>query len=155
MTSDTIHQVMEQYIANGEMAGGALIVRKNDEIVFDGKWGWADISARKPVTDDTIFRMASMTKVVTGVAIMKLIEAGKLGLDDPISRYLPQFADQRVCNDPRYEFKPGIQYLMTKVLKNIQALQASSEHLTPEMLAALGKMPSESIRMAICIQYGG
>ena len=65
MTSDTIHQVMEQYIANGEMAGGALIVRKNDEIVFDGKWGWADISARKPVTDDTIFRMASMTKVVT------------------------------------------------------------------------------------------
>lgn len=85
MTSDTIHQVMEQYIANGEMAGGALIVRKNDEIVFDGKWGWADISARKPVTDDTIFRMASMTKVVTGVAIMKLIEAGKLGLDDPIT----------------------------------------------------------------------
>lgn len=43
MTSDTIHQVMEQYIANGEMAGGALIVRKNDEIVFDGKWGWADM----------------------------------------------------------------------------------------------------------------
>ena len=111
MTSDTIHQVMEQYIANGEMAGGALIVRKNDEIVFDGKWGWADISARKPVTDDTIFRMASMTKVVTGVAIMKLIEAGKLGLDDPISRYLPQFADQRVCNDPRYEFKPGMSML--------------------------------------------
>lgn len=111
MTSDTIHQVMEQYIANGEMAGGALIVRKNDEIVFDGKWGWADISARKPVTDDTIFRMASMTKVVTGVAIMKLIEAGKLGLDDPISRYLPQFADQRVCNDSRYEFKPGMSML--------------------------------------------
>lgn len=52
-----------------------------------------------------------MTKVVTGVAIMKLIEAGKLGLDDPISRYLPQFADQRVCNDPRYEFKPGMSML--------------------------------------------
>ena len=45
----------------------------------------------------------------------------------------------------------SIQYLMTKVLKNIQALQASSEHLTPEMLAALGKMPSESIRMAMAV----
>ena len=111
MTPDMIHQVMEEYIANGEMAGGALIVRKNDKIVFDGKWGWADISAQKPVTDDTIFRMASMTKVVTGVAIMKLIEEGKLGLDDPISKYLPQFADQRVCNDPQYEYKPGMNML--------------------------------------------
>ena len=111
MTCDMIHRVMEQYIANSEMAGGALIVRKNDEIVFDGKWGWADISARKPVTDDTIFRMASMTKVVTGVAIMKLIEDGKLCLDDPISKYLPQFAGQRVCSDLRYEFKPGMSML--------------------------------------------
>ena len=111
MTPDMIHQVMEDYIAKGEMAGGAMIVRKNDEIVFDGKWGWADISAQTPVTDDTVFRMASMTKVVTGVAIMKLIEDGMLGLDDPLSRYLPQFVDQRVCSDPRYEFKPGMNML--------------------------------------------
>ena len=108
MTPDAIHQLMNGYIANHEMAGGALIVRKNDEIVFDGKWGWADIAARKPITDDTIFRMASMTKVVTAVAILKLMEQGKLSIDDPISKYLPEFSGMRVCNDPRYEFKPGM-----------------------------------------------
>ena len=108
MTPDAIHQLMNGYIANHEMAGGALIVRKNDEVVFDGKWGWADIAVQKPITDDTIFRMASMTKVVTAVAILKLMEQGKLSIDDPISKYLPEFAGLRVCADPRYEFKPGM-----------------------------------------------
>ena len=108
MTPDAIHQVMNSYIANGEMAGGALLVRRNDEIVFDGKWGYADIAKQSPVTDDTVFRMASMTKVVTTVAILKLIEDGKLGLDDPISRHLPRFAGMRVCNDKRYEWHPGM-----------------------------------------------
>ena len=68
-----INQLMEDYRKNGEIAGGALLVRKNNEIVFDGKWGYADIKKKTPVTDNTIFRMASMTKCVTGVAIMKLI----------------------------------------------------------------------------------
>ena len=108
MRPDEINQVMENYISNQEMAGGALIVRKNDEVVFDGKWGYADLDKKIPVTDDTIFRMASMTKVVTAVAIMKLIEAGELGLDDPISKYLPAFSCMQVCADKRYEFKPGM-----------------------------------------------
>ena len=141
MTPDMIHQLMEQYIANSEMAGGALIVRKNDEIVFDGKWGWADIAARKPVTDDTIFRMASMTKVVTGVAIMKLIEDGKLCLDDPISKYLPQFAGQRVCSDLRYEFKPGMSMLslIPKLLffrmDNVRTVSAEREVTIRDLLS--------------------
>ena len=106
MTPNAIHQVMDSYIANGEIAGGALVIRKNDEIVFDGKWGYADIEKKIPITDHTVFRMASMTKVVTAVAIMKLIEEGRLGLDDPISKYLPQFADMQVCVDKRYEWHP-------------------------------------------------
>ncbi len=108
MTPDTIHQVMNSYIANDEMAGGALVVRKNDVVVFDGKWGYADVAKKAPITDDTIFRMASMTKVVTGVAIMKLVEDGKLELDDPVSQYLPQFAGMRVCDDKRYEWTPDL-----------------------------------------------
>ena len=94
-----IDRVMEAYLKNQEMAGGALLVRKNDEIVYDGKWGYADLAARTPVTDDTIFRMASMTKIVTAVGILKLIENGVLDLDDPLSQYLPEFSDMRVCAD--------------------------------------------------------
>ena len=104
MGAETIHHVMDKYIANQEMAGGALIVRKNDKVVFDGKWGYADRDKKIPVTKDTIFRVASMTKVVTAVAVLKLMEAGKLRLDDPIAKYLPAFSDMRVCADKRYEF---------------------------------------------------
>ena len=102
MTPDTIHQIMEGYVKNQEMAGCALLVRKDDRIVFDGKWGYADIAAKIPITDQTVFRMASMTKVITSVAILMLMEAGKLDIDDPVCKYLPQFSDMKVCNDPRY-----------------------------------------------------
>ena len=85
-----------------------MLVRKDDEIVYNGKWGFADLAARTPVTDDTIFRMASMTKVVTAVGILKLMEEGVLGLDDPLSKYLPEFSHMRVCDDKRYEFHPGM-----------------------------------------------
>ena len=108
MDVHAIDIVMENYLQNDEMAGGALLVRKDDEVVFDGKWGYADLGRKIPVTNDTVFRMASMTKVVTAVAVMKLIETGKLGLDDPISKYLPAFSEMRVCADKRYEFKPGM-----------------------------------------------
>ena len=108
MKPDLIHQIMDNYISNQEMAGAALIVRKNDEVVFDGKWGYADIERKLPITDDTIFRMASMTKIVTTVAILGLMEQGKLSIDDPISQYLPEFKNMRVCADKRYEFKPGM-----------------------------------------------
>ena len=103
-----ISRIMNAYIANREMSGGALLVRKNGTIVFDERWGYADIERQRPVTDDTIFRMASMTKCVTGVAVMKLIEMGRLGLDTPLSEYLPAFRNMRVCADKRYEFEPGM-----------------------------------------------
>lgn len=103
-----INRVMNAYVANCEMAGGALLVRKDDTVVFDGKWGYADIKKQCPVADDTIFRMASMTKCVTGVAVMKLVEEGRLELDAPLSEYLPAFRDMRVCADKRYEYRPGM-----------------------------------------------
>lgn len=111
MGPDVIHQVMNGYISNQEMAGGALIVRKDDNVMFDGKWGYADINKKQSVTDKTIFRMASMTKCVTGVAVMKLVEEGKLDLDDPISKYIPGFSGMRVCVDKRYEFRQGMSML--------------------------------------------
>ena len=113
-----INRVMEAYIASAEIAGCALIVRKNDEVVFDGKWGFEDIANQKPITDNTVFRMASMTKVVTAVGIMKLIEEEKLDLDDPISKYLPEFKDMPVCDDERYLWKPGMKMrdLLPKIL---------------------------------------
>lgn len=102
MKESDISKVMQSYIENNEMAGGALIVRKAGDIVYQNKWGYADIKNKKPIEYDSIYRMCSMTKCVTGVAIMQLIERGMLGLDDKVSKYIPEFANMKVISDARY-----------------------------------------------------
>ena len=90
-TTENIHETMEQLVATNEMAGAAMIVRKNGEEIFRGKWGLADIENQIPVEYNTIYRLASMSKPITAVAAMQLWEKGKLSLTDPISKYLPSF----------------------------------------------------------------
>ncbi|MCL7714730.1 serine hydrolase domain-containing protein [Stenotrophomonas mori] len=63
--------------------------------VFQGHWGHADPARSRPLHDDAIFRIYSMTKPVTSVAVLMLLEEGRLSLDDPLSRFLPDFADRR------------------------------------------------------------
>jgi len=103
MDEKEIARVMQGYVDNQEMPGGALVVRKNDEIVYDGKWGYENLDTRTPVKDDTIYRMASMTKPVIGVAVMQLIEEERIDLDDPVSKYIPAFKSLRVANDPLFQ----------------------------------------------------
>ncbi len=105
MNEMQISQTMEQYVKNGEMVGGLLMVRKKGELLYKNKWGYADPVSKKPIEYNHIFRIASMTKPITAAAVLKLCEKGKLGLDDEVSRYLPQFANRRVVADPRYVYK--------------------------------------------------
>ena len=107
MTIQDVNGAMERYIANQEIAGGALMVRKNGEIVYQNKWGYADLAAKAPVEYNSIYRMMSLSKVAVAVAVMKLVEEGKIGLDVPVSRYIPAFRNPRVVNDPRYAAKEG------------------------------------------------
>ena len=106
--SKKIDSVIQGYVDNLEVSGGAMIVRKGEQIVYQNKWGWADIAAQTPIDDTSIFRMMSMTKPVTAVGILKLMEKGLLRLDDPISKFLPQFSNMRVSCDKRYVYKPGM-----------------------------------------------
>jgi CubicO group peptidase (beta-lactamase class C family) len=103
MKEQEISEVIERYIEEQELPGAALVVRKNDEVVYNRKWGYSNLEEKKPITDDNIFRMASMTKCVTAVGIMQLIEQGKIGLDDPVSKFIPSFSDMHVADDPRYK----------------------------------------------------
>ena len=108
---DVLDQTIREYVKQQEISGGALIVRKAEQIVYQNKWGFADIQAEIPIEYNSIYRMMSMTKPVTAVGVLKLMEKGLLDLDDPLSRFLPQFRDMRVCADKRYEFKPGMNLL--------------------------------------------
>ena len=89
--------MLQGYIDSHEIAGAVVMVRKKGELMCEGALGWADIENRIPVKMDTIFRLASMSKPVTGIAVMQLVEQGKAALTDPITRFFPEYASMKVC----------------------------------------------------------
>jgi CubicO group peptidase (beta-lactamase class C family) len=85
-----------RYVDEQKLAGWQAVVTRQGKIVHVGSYGQRDAEAGLPVTSDTLWRIYSMTKPVTSVAAMMLVEQGLLELTDPISRYIPAFADTRV-----------------------------------------------------------
>ncbi len=85
-----------QYVQNGDIAGGSILVRKGGEIVLEDYIGFSDIERAVPLKEDSVFRLASMTKPVVAAGIMLLAEEGKIRITDPVSGYLPAFETMRV-----------------------------------------------------------
>ena len=85
--------VMEEMVSKNEIAGAVTVVVAKDEMVHLESTGFADVAAKKPMTPETLFWIASMTKPVTGVAILMLQDEGKLKVSDPVAKYLPEFAN--------------------------------------------------------------
>ena len=83
-------------VERGEIPGAIVRIEQDGETLADIRVGYQDVAAKTPLADDAIFRLYSMSKPVTSVAIMMLAERGLLSLDDPASRFLPEFADPRV-----------------------------------------------------------
>jgi len=99
----TILPAMDRHIEQGKLVGGLGLVARGNRIVYAQTWGQRDREKQLPMTDDTIFRIYSMSKPVTSVAAMILVEEGKLGLDAPISRYLPELAKVKVLVETKSE----------------------------------------------------
>lgn len=83
---------MEQMIAKDEIAGAVTAVVTKDKLLHLESIGFADVASKRPMTPDTLFWIASMTKPITGVAILMLQDDGKLHVSDPVAKYLPEFA---------------------------------------------------------------
>jgi CubicO group peptidase (beta-lactamase class C family) len=91
-----IDSTLKSFIDSGKVVGvSALIFEKNKEVYYNA-FGLADREANKPMDRNTLVRIFSMTKPVTGTALMKLYEQGAFQLDDPLSKYAPEFADMKV-----------------------------------------------------------
>ena len=84
------------YLDSGRLPGTLVRVLHRGETVYSNVQGYADLSAGRPLADDSIFRIYSMTKPITSVALMMLVEEGKLQLDDPVHRYIPSWKDLKV-----------------------------------------------------------
>ena len=92
-----IDRMIDRRIAAGEIAGAVTIVARNGKLVHHSARGVVDLESKQPMRTSTMFRIASMTKPVTGVAVMMMVEEGKLRLNDPVSRYIPEFKGQKVA----------------------------------------------------------
>jgi CubicO group peptidase (beta-lactamase class C family) len=89
-------------IAAGTMPGAVILIQQHGKPVYFESFGVRDVESRRPMTADTIFRIYSMSKPITSVAAMMLVEDGKLALDDPVAKYIPALADVKVAVE-----KPG------------------------------------------------
>src|SRR4029077_1217165 len=92
-----IDRALQQYVDENRIAGAVALVLQDGKPVYERAVGWADKEAGRRMTTDTIFRIASQTKAITSVAILSLMEEGKIGLNDPAGRYIPGFAKTTVA----------------------------------------------------------
>jgi CubicO group peptidase (beta-lactamase class C family) len=87
---------IRQEIAAGTMPGAVILIQQHGRPVYFESFGVRDVESRRPMTADTIFRIYSMSKPITSVAAMLLVEDGKLALDDPVAKYIPAFGSVKV-----------------------------------------------------------
>ncbi|WP_277187520.1 serine hydrolase [Caballeronia sp. BR00000012568055] len=91
---------MQGFVDAGKVAGVVMLTWRNGEIAQADAIGYRDTEARTPMTRDTLFRIASMTKPVTSVAALMLIEEGRIALESPVEKWLPELANPNVLIDP-------------------------------------------------------
>jgi CubicO group peptidase (beta-lactamase class C family) len=93
-----IAEVLQPYVDNHTLAGAVVLVANKDKVLDVEAVGYADSSANRPMLIDAIFWIASMSKPITACALMMLVDEGKVKLDDPVEKYLPEFKDLKVKN---------------------------------------------------------
>lgn len=160
-TLSRIAPTLAEVVAAGDLSGAVTLVYRGGAIAQVDCIGQRDIGAGLPMQRDTLFRIASMTKPVTSVAALMLIEEGRLALEDPIERWLPEFANARVLRDAQgaledtvpavrpinvddlFTHRAGLAYAFTSVGPIAKAHEtALPPGMTPDAwLAALGALP--------------
>lgn len=92
-----LDETMQRFVDENKIAGVVGLVMQNGQTVYEKAFGWADKEANRKMTTDTIFRIASQTKAITSTALLMLVEEGKVGLDQPLSDFIPTFKDTKVA----------------------------------------------------------
>jgi len=98
-----VSEAVQRHITAGNVAGAVTLVARRGKIAHFDAQGVMDVDTKKPMAKDNLFRLASMSKPITGAAVMMLVEEGKIRLNDPVSRFIPEFAKLNQVAVP----KPG------------------------------------------------
>ena len=107
-----IDDMLKKAVSENQVPGAVALIARNGKIIFHNAYGMADNASKKEMDKDAIFRIASQTKAITSTAVMMLWEEGKFRLDDPISKYIPEFGNAQLLDtfneaDSTYTTKPA------------------------------------------------
>jgi len=98
-----VTEFFKNEVATGKISGANVLIQQRGKQVYHETFGVQDVVSKTPITDKTIFRLSSLTKAITSVVAMQLIEDGKIKLDDPVSKYIPSFANMKVGVEKKAE----------------------------------------------------
>src|SRR5438552_9444211 len=98
-----VSEFFKNEVATGKIAGANVLIQQHGKPVYHETFGVQDVVSKAPITDKTIFRLFSMTKAITSVVAVQLIEDGTIKLDDPVAKYIPSFANVKVGVEKKAE----------------------------------------------------
>ncbi len=110
--SAAIDTSLREAVARKDVPGVVALITDREHVLYQGAFGVADVATSRPLATDALFRIASMTKPITSVALMQLVEKGRIALDDPAAKYLPELADLHVIESfdattGQYQVRPA------------------------------------------------
>lgn len=121
-----INQMIERHIDAGHITGAVTVVARRGRVAHFEAHGYMDVDAKTPMPKNAIFRMASSTKPIAGVAVLMLLEQGKLHLTDPVHKYIPEFKEMMVAvpkeepgadaDNPAYDLVPAVREITIRDL---------------------------------------
>src|SRR5258708_2090345 len=128
---------MQKAVDSGELPGAVVLIARDGQLVYAKSFGWQDRDKKIPMRNDSIFRLYSMTKPVVSVAAMMLVAEGKLGLQEPVSKYIPEFKNMKVgVESKEADAKTALTLVDAKRQMTVQDLLRHTSGLTYGVLGA-------------------
>jgi CubicO group peptidase (beta-lactamase class C family) len=110
----SIRGSLEAFVKDGSLSGAVAVLYQNDKILSEEVVGYRDLESKAPMQADSLFWIASMTKPITAMAVMMLQDEGKLNIEDPVAKYLPEFKDQMLVQE-----KSGDRVVLVKPIRPV------------------------------------
>lgn len=140
-----LDSALQQGVDSSWVAGAVALVLRDGQVIYERAVGWSDREARRAMTTDAIFRIASQTKALTSVAVMMLVEEGRIALTDPVSRWIPSFARTGVASraDSGRTITPARRAItIFDLLTHTAGISYGTESFVSARYAALGLGPA-------------
>ena|SRR5256885_4873858 len=140
-----IDSFMQRAVDSNRIAGAVVLIMRDGQVAYERAFGWSDKEARRRMTTDAMFRIASQSKAITSAALLSLVEEGKIAVSDPVSRYIPTFARTTVAmrTDTGIALLPARRAItIAQLLTHTAGISYGTDSLVSALYAAKGLGPA-------------